>query len=425
MKASGYDEATQQKLTSFEIGALKTSISRDVPDPSLVWVDKPTTKSRSQLRAERRAENVATLEAAKDRNEADGILGAEGRVQQRIDRNIAFLQAAPQGKSREALLASRRAERADAAYSAYAAYQPQKPPTFSAQPEPFWKLPRPAAPKGSYVTTSEFASTNAFVAGSALNPNDPFAPVNTTAEAIAAVSAPAAADDDLAPSAAPAASASSPDLLPNGSRSQEMFRAKQRWWAKPDVYPKVAPAEPRAEEPFKLSMREQRYLERKLSSGARKSQRGYSAETRQVSDKITTLPPPSLAHFTDAANERKPFQAYTGATFKFMPAEPREVVQGQDQTAFDGYEFTQPLYSSFTADRTFQPMKLPPRPAARPNKGGVAVRERARPSTGQGGGQQRGGPSPSSAPNGPGNGGMLLMDASMRPGTAALGSIRG
>ena len=130
----------------------------------------------------------------------------------------------------------------------------------------------------------------------------------------------------------------------------------------------MAPAEPRAEEPFKLSMREQRYLERKLSSGARKSQRGYSAETRQVSDKITTLPPPSLAHFTDAANERKPFQAYTGATFKFMPAEPREVVQGQDQTAFDGYEFTQPLYSSFTADRTFQPMKLPPRPAARPTR---------------------------------------------------------
>ena len=94
------------------------------------------------------------LKTASERNERDGVLGAEGRVQQRIDRNIAFLPAAPIGKSREELLAARRAERANAAYSAYAAYQPQRPPKFTAQPEPFWKLPRPGAPKGQYVTTA-------------------------------------------------------------------------------------------------------------------------------------------------------------------------------------------------------------------------------------------------------------------------------
>ena len=160
--------------------------------------------------------------------------------------------------------------------------------------------------------------------------------------------------------------------------------------------PFVSPAEPRAEEPFKLQKADAgKYLHKKLSSGPKKAQRGYPPEKMQIAEKVTQAAA-ILAHFTDQA-PRKPFQPYTGATFKFLPSEPREIVPGQDTTAFDGYEFTQPLYSSFTADKTFQPPKLPPRP--RPRQGQVALRERAnpRPSTTTG---ARIGAQPMSAPNG-------------------------
>ena len=43
------------------------------------------------------------------------------------------------------------------------------------------------------------------------------------------------------------------------------------------------------------------------------------------------------------------------------------------------YEFTLPLYSSFTADRTFVPPKLPPRPALVRD---VPVKRERRPATG-------------------------------------------
>ena len=160
-------------------------------------------------------------------------------------------------------------------------------------------------------------------------------------------------------------------------------------------------------------------MHKKLSSGPKKAQRGYPPEKMQISGKVTQMPPPSLAHFTDQ-EPRKPFQPYTGATFKFLPSEPREVVPGQDTTAFDGYEFTQPLYSSFTADKTFQPPKLPPRPRAR--QGTIAVRERARPSTTNG--MRMPGEQPRSAPNAPGMGGFGPAGMDPRPGTAAMGALR-
>lgn len=163
-------------------------------------------------------------------------------------------------------------------------------------------------------------------------------------------------------------------------QSAEMLKAHQRWWAKPDAFPSVAPPQPSREDPFKLAPDDTAYLHRKLSSGPKRSQRGYPSETRHVAEKITNQPPPpSFELPTDPRMAQ--FHQTTSAAFKFLAAEPRDV-HSQDQTSADGYEFTQPLYSSFSADKTFQPRKLPPRP---PYDIGAATRERTIPSTMTGG----------------------------------------
>ncbi len=91
---------------------------------------------------------------------------------------------------------------------------------------------------------------------------------------------------------------------------------------------------------------------------------------------MTSAPPPALEALEEPL--RKPFRVYTGAKFRFMPAEPREVPGGgpsgggREPSKFDGYEFTQPLYSSFAPDGVFCEPKLPPRPrAVRPKSGPV------------------------------------------------------
>ena len=433
MKASGFGEDVQAKLIdNHSADTMTTNLSRPKElGATTQWIDEPRHKSRSELRAERRADNVRTLDASAERNAREGKLDSEQRVQQRIDQNIAYLQQAPTGMSRQELLASRRRERANDALAAYQAYSPPQPPKFSDQPEPFWKLTKEVAPKVDYTTTTEekaraTLSHGAAHAASQAKKLEDFASTlppgvqEEMAPRIDAVKA-HAANAASAASVHSSASASAPQLLPNGSQSAEMLAARQKWWAKPDVYPFVGPAEPRAEEPFKLQKADGgKYLHKKLSSGPKKAQRGYPPEKMQISGKVTMLPPPSLAHFTDQ-EPRKPFQPYTGATFKFLPSEPREVVPGQDTTAFDGYEFTQPLYSSFTADKTFQPPKLPPRPRAR--QGSIAIRERARPSTTTG---TRGpGEQPRSAPTAPGMGGFGPVGMDSRPGTVAMGALRG
>ena len=136
----------------------------------------------------------------------------------------------------------------------------------------------------------------------------------------------------------------------------------------------------------------------------------------QIAEKLTSMPPPSLLETVQDDPRMQPFRQYTGAAFKFMPSEPREVVPGQDAANFDGYEFTQPLYSSFTQDKTFAVPKLPPRPVPRNGRNGTAMRERTRPSTSTGGG--RFGATQSTAVSG----GAGSLDMSMRPVTAAMGS---
>ena len=371
--SSGFDSATQKALSSFVPDALETSISRATADPSVAWVEAPDVKSRSQLRSERRTDNVVTLEAAVERNERNGIMGSEARVQRRIDQEIASLQQAPKGKSRHELLAERRRQRAELSLKAYDAYQPPKPPQFSDQPKPFWKVGKPEAA----------------------------APAPSSTDVADVPGAPAATSVDGGVQGAPGA-------LPNGNISAEILNAQRRWWIKPETYPKVAPAQPRADDPFKLKSDDVSFMHRKLSSGPKKEQRGYPPDARPIAGKLTALPPPSLAE----AINRRPFRQHSGAAFKFMPHEPRELAPNANDTNADGYEFTQPLYSSFAADRTFQPARLPPRPNARV---APAVRERSRPSTTTGARAEA-----RSAPTSD-VGGLAMAASEGRPGTAAFG----
>ena len=222
MRSSGFDEATQKKLTSFEPNTLTTAISRETVDPSLAWHQDPVTKTRSQLRAERRVDNVRTLDAATEKNARDGVLGAEARVQRRIDQNIVFLQAAPLGESREALMQRRRDERASAALAAYNAYQPPQPPTFAGQDAPFWKLQRELGdgrqPR-EYHTTTE-AETRKTLSTAMEHAANDAARVTATLPADSPAVAHASAVLAVREAAAhnTPSSASAPELLPNGSQ---------------------------------------------------------------------------------------------------------------------------------------------------------------------------------------------------------------
>ena len=76
----------------------------------------------------------------------------------------------------------------------------------------------------------------------------------------------------------------------------------------------------------------------------------------------------------------------------------------------DGYEFVQPLYSSFTKSKVFEVPKLPPRP--RP-----AAPER--PAAKSGAARDAGRGQSHSAPSGHQRGGLEPGDMPLRPGTAA------
>jgi len=366
MRASGFDERTQKVLTSHIVGDLTTSITRSTVNPGLTWCQEPAARSRSQLQVQRAADNVRLLVAASERNAHEGALSSEARVQRRTDQSIVFLHAARRSESRAEMLQRRRQERGRSALASYLSYQPAQSPSFASQTEPFWNLQREQGDgrePSTYMTSTESAHYR--VAG-----RQAAADQKCTATVLSATKAAGGVAN------ATAVASVAEDQL----QSAEMLKAHQRWWAKPDAFPSVAPPQPSREDPFKLAPDDTAYLHRKLSSGPKRSQRGYPSETRHVAEKITNQPPPpSFELPTDPRMAQ--FHQTTSAAFKFLAAEPRDV-HSQDQTSADGYEFTQPLYSSFSADKTFQPRKLPPRP---PYDIGAATRERTIPSTMTGG----------------------------------------
>lgn len=72
-----------------------------------------------------------------------------------------------------------------------------------------------------------------------------------------------------------------------------------------------------------------------------------------------------MEHDASSAS-RKPFHPFTDPHFKFsMIPEKEPPVYLANPAMADGYEFLQPLYSSFSQTKQFQEPKLPPRPSAR------------------------------------------------------------
>ena len=163
----------------------------------------------------------------------------------------------------------------------------------------------------------------------------------------------------------------------NLGASHEELIGRRKWYAKPEVYSRTG-APPRAEEPFKVSKSGARFLHKKLSSGPRKSMRGYAPQSiRDVSLKPTEAPAPELPVQWRSRTEReeadardplgaaeraklpKPKMRWTDQVLNF---EVREQVQDDDGPELgDGIQFTAPLYSSFTKSGVFEAPKLPKR----------------------------------------------------------------
>ena len=271
MEASGFDDETKAKLST--PAPMATSIARPTVDPSTKWVDTPAVKCRSQLRNERRADNVLALDAATERNERMGILGAEARVQRRIDQSIAYLQEAGPSKSRAQLLATRRRERAEASQFSYDTANREVPPQYSAHGEPFWKVDR--AHERAQPPMEEVGS-------------DPGGGCSAPPLAVVGAFLPETGGGSKCHLTA---SAMKKATLPSGAVSAEIVNTHRRFWVKPERYPKVCPELPLSADPFKITAAETRYLHGKLSSGPKKEQRGYPPEAAH----IAVRPPASNA----------------------------------------------------------------------------------------------------------------------------------
>jgi hypothetical protein len=341
-ESSGFSHEIQAKLTAHDPQVMVTSITRETVlggscdpgtrhDPSLTWVGEPKNRSRTELMQERRRDNVVTLDAQKRHHDDSGKLDAEGRVQVRIDQSIALLQqaSAAGSKSRAELLDMRRRERAEKALSDYEAFKPPQPPRYTTQEKPFWTIDRKHQQQAKQQQEElEAAREKTGILAASMSASMPQVGIPLSVAPGTAAKPPAIAD--------PASRTAS--TLGNGSVSAEMFNGRRKWWMKPEHYPKAAPAQPMRDDPFKLAADDVTFLDRKLSSGAKKQQRGYPPDQREIADKITALPPPSLAD----AIVRDPFQQYSGAAFKFLPHEPREMKPGASDTNAEGYEFTLP-----------------------------------------------------------------------------------
>lgn len=116
----------------------------------------------------------------------------------------------------------------------------------------------------------------------------------------------------------------------------------------------MSPAEPRGNDDFKLPLDDTRYLARKLSSGAKKTQRGYPPQVSLLPEKVTAAPAPALTipgRATANTGGRR-FQRFSDSVFRFLPPEER-ADHGQGPLT-DGFQFTQPLYSSFSKSGVFE-----------------------------------------------------------------------
>ena len=217
----------------------------------------------------------------------------------RVDQSIQAMFEAGGGATRSGLLASRRRQRMDEVEAAAELHGHAPVPQFAEQAAPFWHVGQPGS----------------------------------------------------------AAAARADGANTRRAMSSEQLKSDQRWFAKPEQYPVVSPAEPRADDAFKLSAAEKRFLTRKLSSGPKRAQRGYPPELVALTEKVTTAPAPALpARAQTAAVPGKRAavrpQRFSEMVFRFLPPEERMDAGQGPQT--DGLQFTRPLYSSFTKSGIFE-----------------------------------------------------------------------
>jgi hypothetical protein len=275
-----------------------TSLVRPyLKNPSTAWVDKPRRCTRSELLQSRQRENVQALQEAGDQHATTGRPGANERVQNRVAESVAYMQRAPPGRSRSAMLAERRRERVEEAEAAGPARMHAEVALYSTQDRPFWKLRTDEQVPGEYGGVAS-----------------------------------------------------------SGIASHEEYAAVQKWWAKPEV-PKIGNPR-RAPEPFKLDAEtDKRFLNRKLSSGPKKAMRGYPPDATTLAEQLTNAPAP-LVELVKVGDEMKPRHTnrFTDAILitrnSEKPPEPSLLLG-------DGLAMSAPLYSSFQKDGIFREPWLP------------------------------------------------------------------
>ncbi len=295
---------------SARAGELLTNLARDLPNPSVEWVDAPLHPTRSSLVNTRKVANIEQLQLQAEVHATSNRPDANARVQRRIDENVQYLLSARKGKTRAQLLSARRSARADEAEAAAANMPQPAVPRFQDARTPFWRL-----------------STNG------------------------------------------------EEVLAEEGASQERLLSQRKWYAKPEVYSRTG-APPRENDPFKLNTATNpRFLADKLSSGPRKSMRGYPPhQSDNVALKQTEAPAPQLPVQWRSKAEReeadrldpvgaaeraklpKPKKRFTDAVLAFRN---NKVVDDNAPDEVDGLQFTAPLYSSFTKSGVFEPPKLP------------------------------------------------------------------
>ncbi|EOD40768.1 hypothetical protein EMIHUDRAFT_108430 [Emiliania huxleyi CCMP1516] len=270
-----------------------TSLSRpDAKDPTLAWVEDPLVASRSELVAKRRAEAARDLVASAEQPHRPG---ADQRRRQRIEEAVAYLQRAPQGRSRREMMADRRrrcVEESQATVAASSLAREERA-LYARQARPFWELQREAEAEGG--RGEEYGGV---------------------------------------PS--------------SGVSSHEELRARRMWWAKPEVYSAIG-RPPLAADPFKI---DQEGPERAAGSG-RKAAR--PPDEKLTSAPAPPLEPRPKQ--VKVGKETKPttLKRFTDAILIFR--EPAEEQEGGSRR--EGIEFTAPLYSSFQRDGVFREPRLP------------------------------------------------------------------
>ena len=325
--SSGFDQETQAAICSIELGALVTNLSRDAVDPTVAWVDKPRFASRTELREHNKQQGRAHIDGAMAKYARDGHMGAQARSDMRVDQSIQAMFEAGGGATRSDLLASRRRQRMAEVEAAADLHGHAEVPQFAEQAAPYWLVGKPGS-----AAADRADGTNS-----------------------------------------------------RRAMSSEQLKSDQRWFAKPEQYPIVSPAEPRVDDAFKLSNAERRFLTRKLSSGPKRAQRGYPPELVALTEKVTVAPAPTLpvrAQTAAVPGKRAAVrpQRFSEMVFRFLPADERMDADLGPTT--DGLQFTRPLYSSFTKSGDFEePRRHGQRPAT--GTGGQRGRDHGRPASAQ------------------------------------------